>query len=425
VKVLWLTPVQLPAVEKRVAPTVFRGGGWLESLRAALCAEGSLQLGMAAAGETPFEPFDEGGVQYFHVQAPPRPRSGLAGVVAGWRHRADEASLLAGATSVIEQFQPDLIHVHGSEGPFGVLVTTTTKPVIISLQGILLVYSRAFFSGVPVVDVMRSAVSLECAKGRGLLHDYAYMRVAAQRELNVLRACHYFAGRTDWDRGIVSVVNPHAHYYHVEEVLRPEFYLPDWRQSSGGTFVVYTTLGPAPYKGLINLLEAVALLRESALPDMRLRVAGRIQGSAMWPITQRALDRWRLHGAVDWLGSLAPAEIALELGGASVYVHPSIVENSPNSLAEAMILGVPCVAASAGGVPSLLKDGHEGLLCSPNDVYGLAAAIGAVAADPVRAARLGTNARVRARRRHDPRTIAQAMIATYETVVSDHDARSP
>ena len=33
----------------------------------------------------------------------------------------------------------------------------------------------------------------------------------------------------------------------------------------------------------------------------------------MWPIAQRAVDRMRLRGAVDWLGPLAPAEIVSEL----------------------------------------------------------------------------------------------------------------
>jgi glycosyltransferase involved in cell wall biosynthesis len=90
-----------------------------------------------------------------------------------------------------------------------------------------------------------------------------------------------------------------------------------------------------------------------------------------------------------------------------------------------MILGVPCVASSAGGVPSLLKDRHEGLLCPPDDVYGLAGAIAAIAADPALAARLGANARVRARQRHDARSIAQTTIAVYEDVVLHGHARRP
>ena len=103
-------------------------------------------------------------------------------------------------------------------------------------------------------------------------------------------------------------------------------------------------------------------------------------------------------------------------------MHPSIVENSPNSLAEAMILGVPCVATSAGGVPSLMRDGHEGLLCSPNDVYGLAGMICAIASEPALAARLGANARSRALRRHEPRVVAQATIDMYDSIVRRHGA---
>ena len=423
-KVLWFTQVELPAVRRRLSSAVFRGCGWQESLRAALCAEGSPKLGMAAPGVTSFEPFDEGGVQYFHVQGPAQ-MGGFAGAADRWTHRTNEDSFLAGASAVIEQYGPDLIHVHGSEGPFGRLAETAAVPVLVSLQGVLLVYSRAYFSGIPVPDVVRDAASLEFWKGGGFLHAYWDMRVAARRELGILRACRYFTGRTEWDRGIVSVVNPRAHYYHADEVLRPEFYLHEWRSTIDGPFVIYTTGGPAPYKGLVNLLEAVALLRESVRPDIRLRIAGQIEGTSMWPVAQRALDRWRLGGAVSFLGPLGPADIISELKAASVYVQPSIVENSPNSLAEAMLLGVPCVAAAAGGVPSLLSDGHEGLLCPPNDVYGLAGAIGAVAANSARAAGLGKNARTRARRRHDPRTIAQDTRAIYEDVLSRHQARCP
>ena len=419
-KVLWFTNIELPAVRRRHGLVAEEGGGWLESLRIALGAQGSVRLGMAAAGAIPFEPFEDDGVRYYHLDAPP-PLSGVAGVTAHWRHRTADTPLLAQASAVIDDFRPNLIHVHGSERPFGLLAAASAVPVLVSLQGILIACSRAYLAGIPVTDVVRDLASLEFAKGRGLVHGCWDMRAAARRELRILQGCSYFAGRTDWDKGIVSVVNPQARYYRAEEVLRPEFYLHEWRPPGGGPFAIYTTGGPAPYKGLVNLLEAVALLRESS-SDLRLRVSGQIEGTIMWPIVQRAVDRWRLRGAVDWLGPLTPAEITRELEAASVYVHPSIVENSPNSLAEAMILGVPCVAASAGGVPSLLRDGHEGLLCSPNDVYGLAGTIGTIAADPALAARLGANARGRALRRHDPSAIAGATVAMYDDIEARHGA---
>lgn len=40
---------------------------------------------------------------------------------------------------------------------------------------------------------------------------------------------------------------------------------------------------------------------------------------------------------------------------AHIFVCPSSVENSPNSLGEAQLLGVPCIGSIAGGIPSMLS----------------------------------------------------------------------
>lgn len=235
-----------------------------------------------------------------------------------------------------------------------------------------------------------------------------------------MKSCSDFTGRTDWDRDVVSVVNPQARYHHVEEVLRPEFYGHEWRSVADGPFVIYTTGGGAPYKGLVNLLEAVSLLRAASRRDVRLRVGGAVQGSQMGPIVQRAARRFRVQDAVTWLGSLAPAAIVSELLGAGVYTHPSVADNSPNSLAEAMLVGVPCVASAAGGIPSLLRDGDDGLLCASNDVYSLAGRLAEIEADAGLAARLGGAARVRAQQRHDPQAIAKATLGVYSDAVARH-----
>lgn len=41
---------------------------------------------------------------------------------------------------------------------------------------------------------------------------------------------------------------------------------------------------------------------------------------------------------------------------------PSHIENSPNNLCEAMILGMPCIATDAGGTSTLLSNMKDGLL---------------------------------------------------------------
>jgi glycosyltransferase involved in cell wall biosynthesis len=418
-RVLWFTNIELPAVRRRISSPVFAGGGWMESLRSAIQVQGSVQLGVAAVGATPFAPFDEEGVRYFHLEVPSE-KSGFGGVAERWHHRPNDGAALAGAAAVIESFKPDLIHVHGSEGPYGLLASTSRAPLVISLQGLVTICSRFYFAGIPSAEVLRDAVSVRFAKGRGLVHASWNMRVQARREMEILRSCRFFAGRTDWDRSVVSLINPDARYYHAEEVLRPEFYHHQWRGSADDPFVVYTTGGPAPYKGLVNLLEAVALLRESVRKEVKLRVGGRIQGTSMWPIARRTVDRLRLGTTVTWLGPLPAAAVAAELEGASVYVHPSLVDNSPSALAEAMTVGVPCVASSAGGIPSMITHGTDGLLCGPNDVYGLAGRIAAIEADPLLAARLGSNARALGRQRHDPAAVAGATVTMYAEIIALH-----
>lgn len=423
-RVLWFTNIPLPAVYRRLSLPGSGGGGWMEGLRRELCAQGSQDLGVAAVSPQPFAPFDENGVRYFGLEGAAQ-RSGAGGVFDRWRHRSEDGAAVARALGVVREFAPDLIHVHGTEGPAGLLGEATDVPLVISLQGLLVVCSRAFFLGIPPADLLRDVASLEFAKGRGLVHSSWNMRAAARREMRIMKSCDDFTGRTDWDRDVLSVVNPRARYHHVEEVLRTEFYGHEWRPASDGPFVIYTTGGHAPYKGLVNLLEALSLLRAATQRAVRLRVGGAVQGGQMGPVVRRAARRFGVQDAVAWLGPLAPAAIVSELLGASVYAHASVADNSPSSLAEAMVVGVPCVASAAGGIPSLLRDGDDGLLCASNDVYSLAGRLAEIEADAGLAARLGAASRVRAQQRHDPQAIAMATLEVYAGVVARHGEAKP
>lgn len=418
---LWFTNIELSAVRGRLSLPVHHGGGWMEGLCSALRGLGHVQMGVAAEGSEPFEPFDEDGVRYYYLEGPPA-RKGVGAAVSRWAHRPVDDRAVARAATAVRSFEPNLIHVHGTEGPFGLLAQTAQVPLVTSLQGLLVACSRAFFEGIPPAEVLRNTLSVEFAKGGGLVHSSWNMRTAAQRELRIMESCHFFTGRTEWDKSVLSVINATARYYRLDDVLRPEFYGHEWRPVPGGPFVVYAIGSAAPYKGLISLLEAVALLRDSVRPDVQLRVSGDL--GVMWPIAQRAVRRLRLESCIAWLGPLPTASIVSELEAASIYVHPSLVDNSPNALAEAMMVGVPCVASSAGGIPSMIRDGTDGLLCAPNDVYGLAGRLATVEADATLAVELGRNARVRALKRHDPGAIAQTTVDIYEDVVSRYRAAS-
>ena len=98
---------------------------------------------------------------------------------------------------------------------------------------------------------------------------------------------------------------------------------------------------------------------------------------------------------------------------ANVFVLPSTIENSPNSLGEAMLLGVPCAASLVGGVSNLLADGKEGLVYQSTAPYMLAYYVNQVFAMGDQAETLGAAAREHALKTHDPEKNLRDLLDIY------------
>ena len=101
---------------------------------------------------------------------------------------------------------------------------------------------------------------------------------------------------------------------------------------------------------------------------------------------------------------------------ANVFVLPSTLENSPNSLGEAMLLGVPSVAADVGGVRNLMAHEQEGFLYRSGDVAALAEQILCLFAMEAEASKLGEAARSHAQATHDPEANLRALMKIYEEI---------
>jgi len=108
-----------------------------------------------------------------------------------------------------------------------------------------------------------------------------------------------------------------------------------------------------------------------------------------------------------------------------VFVMSSIIENSPNTLGEAMMVGTPSVSSFTGGVPSMASDEVDVLMYRADDPAMLAVQIKRLFDDPALAGRLSASARTRARRTHDPDANVQALVTAYDRIsASAQEARS-
>lgn len=410
-RILWFTNDPLPAVLRRVGLVPSGTGHWIPSLLEKLSHTPGLQLEMATVSQGyADDTFDEAGIRY-HVIGQPKFQSFF-----GCR-RTD----LDRCIRLVRERAPDLIHIHGTERFFGLMPARNliSTPCVISIQGLLGPYLPAFFGALSPVDVLRSHRWIELATRRGLLWRYRDYAIGARQEREILAGAQAFMGRTDWDRAHVRSLNPNANYYHVGEMLRTPFAESRWDVSRCERHTIIFTNAGEPRRGTEVLLEAIRIVRQE-FPGARLLLAGNI-------VNRRGYDRFLLRkikesglsDAVECLGYLDAHAMARELSRAHVFSISSYIENSPNSLCEAMRVGVPCVASYAGGIPSLVEHGRTGLLFPCGEAPLLADAILRIFRDDMAASKLGQAARDEATYRHAPDRVVSQLMAAYRHAAAD------
>jgi glycosyltransferase involved in cell wall biosynthesis len=112
------------------------------------------------------------------------------------------------------------------------------------------------------------------------------------------------------------------------------------------------------------------------------------------------------------------------LARAAMLILPSLEDNCPMAVLEAMAAGVPVAAAKVGGLPGIITHGTDGLLFDPDNEESIRAAVAELLADERRGAELGQRAKERARRCFHPQSIAAKHVEIYHEVIAKNRDRS-
>jgi glycosyltransferase involved in cell wall biosynthesis len=153
-------------------------------------------------------------------------------------------------------------------------------------------------------------------------------------------------------------------------------------------------------KGLETLVEAFASVA-AANPRARLLIVGSGEGQTLSvePELRDSVGRRGLDGCVSFTGRVD--DVARWLRASDVFAFPSQFEALGLSLIEAAACGLSAVGARTGGIVDVIEDGVSGVLFTPGDAAGLAAALGPLVADRRRREEMGAQARRIARARFD------------------------
>ncbi|MDD2768032.1 MAG: glycosyltransferase family 4 protein [Methylococcus sp.] len=153
--------------------------------------------------------------------------------------------------------------------------------------------------------------------------------------------------------------------------LRPE-------KTPGDVFELLCVGRLVAAKGQHTLLDALAIVLAKGR-KVRLTLVG---GGPDRDSLEAHVAKKNLGDAVCFTGAINQDDIQAYYARADAFVLPSFAEGLPVVLMEAMALGIPCISTYITGVPELIQNGVQGLLVTPSDTEGLAAAIERLMDDP-------------------------------------------
>ena len=357
-KVLWITNIIFPAPSKALGISVPVSGGWMMSSLEAL-KESLLDMEIAVATIYPgknFKTLKVDGVSYYLL-----PSSEPATIY--------DKTLEPLWQQVRDDFRPDVTHIHGTEYPYGLAYIRAcgAEKVCISIQGMVSVIARYYYAGMSVGDILKNITFRDLLKRDTIFRQKNNFEKRGEIEHEYIRSVSHIIGRTSWDRAHVWAINPDIDYHFCNETLRSSFYNHKWESDKCVKHSIFLSQASYPIKGLHKVLQAMPIILRH-YPDARVSIAGnnitdkpfyRISGYGKY--IRSLIRKYNLQEKVNFLGNLSEARMCEEYLKANVFICPSSIENSPNSLGEAQLLGVPHIASYVGGVMDMMVDAEDNM----------------------------------------------------------------
>jgi len=395
--------------------------GWIQSLTELLGQSADLEIGLVCLINGEYEVRKQNNYTLYLISTE---RSGnpFYRIYRNITGKIDHPKWSVNFLRAIDDFQPDIVHIFGTESFLIELLPRIKQKVVVHIQGILTAYLRAWFppEGYSKKDLYKYSFRfIDYLKGRTQIQIYRHFKKITRRELSYIGYVKYCMGRTDWDKRTIKSMNSDIRYFHVEEVLRAQFYeAKKWEYNDSPKIRLLSIISPSMYKGFDLILKTAEILKQKCV-DFEWIVCGTDESDNIVYFFDKKLKVNHLKLNIKYVGKVDVYNIIDFMRSSDIYIHPSYIENSPNSVCEAQLLGMPVIAVDAGGLSSLIENGKNGILVPGNDAYTLSSEIVELKKNKSYIAELSVHARKTALLRHNRNVILDEIKRVYKEILED------
>ncbi len=441
-KVLWLCNLILPQAGEALGITGIPKEGWVEGLMSAM---ESLSPDIELAVAFPVSEEYDGKRGTFKVSESSDFTVSYFAFYEDTVHLdVFESALVGRMNRILDEFRPDIIHIFGTESPHALAMSKAAteddfhyhpgkERLLITFQGICAAVAADYLACLPD-DIVSASTFRDTVKRDNIRQQQEKFRSRAVNELEAVKRAGHVGGRTGFDKKWATRLGPDAVYHYAGEVMRPVFYEPLPADIERDKNTIFISGADYPLKGFHILLKALDGIN---WPELRIRVAGqnivscdtlkqKVRISEYGKYLGELIESCNLQGRVTFLGRIPAEEMRKEYLKCGMYICPSTIENSPNSIVEAALCEAPIIASRVGGIPDIIDDGNQALLYECNArkpldevAASLRKCIEFVKLDYDRALERGKAARMRALKDHDPKTVASQMLDIYSGMCAE------
>jgi glycosyltransferase involved in cell wall biosynthesis len=387
-KIIWVAPYPVELAMNDVKNKPVHSAPWITALADGLKDQTDLTIISTSSKINESVSFDNNGIHFHFIKIP---------------HPLMEFFIFfRGEYIFLKQFSKckdfknyDLIHFHGTEHQYASAFKHVKIPKVISIQGLMfkyLKYNKQFNYNLFSWRFLKSFEKEEIKKNKN------------------------FICRTWWDTSNIKSLNHEAAIFENWEILRPEFYTDAFNYNS---YNIVFIGGLSAMKGIREvLLMFKELTQQNSLFTLTLC------GSSDYKLFEKLVEKYQLKPILPRIffkNRLNASELVDLYKSSFCLVHPTYIDNSPNSVCEAQVAGLPVIASNVGGVSTLIKDSSTGLLVERYQTMEIVEAILRLKREPVLYQSISLNCRNECRVRHNSEIIIKKTLDIYETIIQNNE----